>query len=79
MGHVQSGNVFTEGDMCRVGGYESTLLGYKTRLHKLFKDNLDHIDVLMFGKRFEISFLHNYNYTCMVLLMHLLQDTLCLR
>ena len=58
VGHVQSGNVFTEGDMCRVGGYESTLLGYKTRLHKLFKDNLDHIDVLMFGKRFKISFLH---------------------
>ena len=53
-GHVQSGNVFVVADsdgkqVCKVGGHDNTLLGYKTRLYKLFKDYLEHLDVLMFG------------------------------
>ena len=57
LGHVTSGNVFVEGaggnEVCRLGGYENTLLGYKTRLYKLFKDHPEHIDVLMFGEEEE--------------------------
>ena len=53
LGHVTSGNVFVVGEVCRLGGYENTLLGYKTRLYKLFKDHPEHIDVLMFGEEEE--------------------------
>jgi hypothetical protein len=48
--HVQSGNVFIVDDVCRLGGYENTLLGYKTRIYRLCKDHLEHLDVILFGK-----------------------------
>ena len=58
LGHVQSGNVFVVKDersrsdnfVCQLGGYENTLLGYKTRLYRLCKDHLTHFDVIMFGE-----------------------------
>ena len=50
LGHVHSGNVFVEGDVCKLGGYENTLLAYKTRHGRLFRAYPDHIDVLMFGE-----------------------------
>ncbi len=35
--------------VCRLSGYENTLLGYRTRQYKLFAEHADSIDVLMFG------------------------------
>ena len=50
LGHVQSGNVFVVNDVCQLGGYENTLLGYKTRIYRLCKDHLEHLDTVLFGK-----------------------------
>ena len=50
LGHVQSGNVFIVNDTCLLGGYENTLLGYKTRLYKMCKEHLERLDVIMFGE-----------------------------
>ena len=51
LGHVQSGNIFVDDDdICRLGGYENTLLGYKTRLYRLCRNHLQHFDVIMFGE-----------------------------
>ena len=50
LGHVQSGNIFVVDDVCHLGGYENTLLGYRTRLFRLCKDHLQHFDVILFGK-----------------------------
>ena len=50
LGHVQSGNIFVDDGVCKLGGYENTLLGYKTRLFRLCRDHLQHFDVIMFGK-----------------------------
>ena len=51
LGHVQSGNIFVDvsSDTCRLGGFENTLLGYKTRLYRLCRNHLQHFDVIMFG------------------------------
>ena len=50
LGHVQSGNIFVVDDVCKLGGYENTLLGYKTRIYRLCKDHMDHFDTILFGK-----------------------------
>jgi hypothetical protein len=50
LGHIQSGNIFVVDDVCLLGGYENTLLGYRTRLFRLCKDHLQHFDVILFGK-----------------------------
>ena len=51
LGHVQSGNIFVvDGDICQLGGYENTLLGYKTRLFMRCKDHLDRFDTILFGE-----------------------------
>ena len=51
LGHVQSGNIFVvDGDICQFGGYENTLLGYKTRLFMRCKDHLDRFDTILFGE-----------------------------
>ena len=52
LGHIQTGNIYLAGEVCRLGGYESRLLGYKTRLYKLCKDSdcSEYIDVIMIGK-----------------------------
>ena len=50
LGHVQTGNIFVVDDVCLLGGYENTLLGYRTRLFRLCKDHLKHFDVILFGK-----------------------------
>ena len=50
LGHVQSGNIFVdENGVCKLGGYENTIVGYKTRLYRLCRNNLQHFDVVMFG------------------------------
>ena len=50
LGHVQTGNVFVGADnICQLGGYENTLLGYKTRLFRLCRQYEDRIDIIMFG------------------------------
>ena len=52
--HVHSGNIYIdESGNIRVGGYENTLLGYRTKLYTTFYNsevNWDLIDVFMFGK-----------------------------
>ena len=55
LGHIQSGNVFIVNDVCLFGGYENTLLGYKTRLYKMCKEYHDRLDVIMFGELFTSS------------------------
>ena len=50
VGHIQSGNIFVVDDVCKLGGYENTLLGYKTRIYRICKDHLDHFDTILFGK-----------------------------
>lgn len=54
--HIHTGNVYVVGEEgkeeCRVGGYENTLLGYRTRLFKsiLQSQLLPYGDVIMFGE-----------------------------
>ena len=65
LGHVQSGNIFVVDDTCLLGGYENTLLGYKTRLFMRCKDHLDRLDIILFGELCRLAHLiimHN-NYT----------------
>ena len=50
LGHVQTGNIFVVNGICQLGGYENTLLGYKTRLFGLCKDDLQHFDIILFGR-----------------------------
>ena len=50
LGHIQSGNVFIVNDVCLVGGYENTLLGYRTRMYKMCKEHIERLDVIMFGE-----------------------------
>ncbi len=54
VGHIQSGNIFVEGEVCRLGGYENRLLGYRTRLYGSCKEAncSEDIDVAMFGKTY---------------------------
>ena len=47
--HVQSGNVFVVDDVCLLGGYENTLLGYKTRIYRLCKEHLSYLDINLLG------------------------------
>ena len=50
--HVHTGNIFVDGDICRLGGYDNTLLGYRTSLYRTIaeKNLLQNIDVIMFGE-----------------------------
>ena len=50
LGHVQSGNIFVVDNVCKLGGYENTLLGYKTRVYRICKDHMDHFDTILFGE-----------------------------
>ncbi len=57
VGHIHSGNIFVEEDTegrvtCRVAGYDTLLLGYKTRLYNKIRESgkLERIDTIMFGK-----------------------------
>ena len=51
-GHIQSGNIFMTKRGCRLGGYENTLLGYKSRHHQFCQDlqHTEKIDILMIGE-----------------------------
>ena len=58
LGHVHVGNIFVveaegeEGEMCLLGGYENTLLKYRTRFYNAIYhySQLPSIDVIMFGE-----------------------------
>ena len=58
LGHAHSGNIFVaiENDMevCQVGGYEMTLLGYRTTLYRSIKEKklLKYIDIITFGRSY---------------------------
>ena len=62
LGHVQSGNIFVVDDVCRLGGYENTLLGYRTRLFRLCKDHMQHFDIILFGKEMKRVIYTAYNF-----------------
>ena len=50
---VQAGNIFIVDDgQCVLGGYENTLLGYRTALYATLAHNrlLEYSDVIMFGE-----------------------------
>ena len=47
---MQTGNIFLEGDYCRLGGFENTVFGYKTRLTSLLTGHMESMDLVMFGK-----------------------------
>ena len=51
LAHVHVGNIYIDGENCRLGGYENTLLGYRTRLYRavLVINALPNIDMIMFG------------------------------
>jgi len=50
IGHIQTGNIFMDGESCCLGGYENTVFGYKTRLFRQLTGRTDRIDLIMFGK-----------------------------
>ena len=50
LGYVHTGNIFLDGGICKLGGFENALLGYRTRKYILFEDCLANLDVLMFGE-----------------------------
>ena len=56
LGHAHSGNIFVtlenDVEVCQVGGYEMTLLGYRTTLYRRIKEKkiLKCIDIITFGK-----------------------------
>ena len=52
LGQIQSGNIFVNGDQCKLGGYDNTLLGYRsTQYAKISQSGyLDYIDIVMFGE-----------------------------
>ncbi len=53
IGHIHTGNIFpTKEQDFVLGGYENTLLGYRSRLYrKIVEENsLENIDVIMFGE-----------------------------
>jgi len=53
LGHIQTGNIYVgDGESCKVGGYENTLLKYRARLYKTCESVkcLEDIDVIMFGE-----------------------------
>ena len=53
LGHIHTGNIMVySDDHCKLGGYENTLLGYRTRLYRLCSTEgyLENIDIVMFGK-----------------------------
>ncbi len=54
VGQIHTGNVFLDGDICRLGGYENTVFGYKTRLTTLLHDYREAMDLIMFGKEWNI-------------------------
>jgi len=51
VGHIQTGNIFKTAEGYKLGGYENTLLGYKSRYHHLCQQyGGDNIDIIMFGR-----------------------------
>ena len=53
IGQIHSGNVFLIEDRYVLGGYENSLLGYRTQCYQELskKGLLDKIDVIMFGMK----------------------------
>lgn len=49
--HIHTGNIFVVDEKCRIGGYEHTILCYRSRLYNTCVTNncLEHIELIMFG------------------------------
>ncbi len=47
---VHTGNVFVKGGICKLGGFENTIMGYRTKMHNLLASCKDKMDVIMFGE-----------------------------
>ena len=50
LGIVHSGNIFVDGEKCKLGSVENVLLGHKPRVNKLLEKHRANLDVIMFGK-----------------------------
>ena len=50
VGHIQTGNIFKTPDGYKLGGYENTLLGYKSRCHHLCQQYGKDMDIILLGK-----------------------------
>lgn len=52
LAHIQTGNLFLDGEVCRLGGYENRLLGYRPHLYELSMSSgcFEDIDIFMFGE-----------------------------
>ena len=53
VGHIHTGNIYLDNaGNCLVGGYENSLLQYKTRLYKKILESrcLPDIDIILFGE-----------------------------
>ena len=65
IGQIHSGNVFKVNGSYVLGGYENTLLGYRTSLYHDIAGNEDwmnRIDVILFGKSIIIIIIILYIY-----------------
>ena len=63
LGHIHTGNIFLEGEYCRLGGIENWLLGYKPHLLQLFQSSGCHgdLDAILFGELSRCAFCSNIN------------------
>ncbi len=53
LANIHLGNIFISDDVCKLGGYENTLLSYKTRLYRSCAENncVCDIDTVLFGTK----------------------------
>ena len=60
IGQIHSGNIFYSEEKYMLGGYENTVLGYRTSQYADIKKEgmLDSIDVIMLGKIDSLSLLN---------------------
>lgn len=50
LGYVHTGNIFVDGNVCRLGGFENAMFGYPARRQDNAEINeADTLDVIMFG------------------------------
>ena len=49
-GHIHTGNIFLDGDVCQLGGLENMLLGCRPRDHWKFDDYKNMMDIFMLGE-----------------------------
>ena len=78
--HIHTGNILMCDDICRVAGFENTILGYPPRKSELFEESLNKINFHMLGESTQSVHIFIYHVVD-VLSFHKLQvntlSTLC--